>query len=59
MQFELTVTFSCIGGGEGLTGLKGSAPPQHINVDNNARFRYLDDYWFLYYLRGERDTQSG
>jgi len=33
--------------GGGLTGLKGPASTQHMNVDNNAHFRYLDNDWFL------------
>jgi hypothetical protein len=39
-------SYAAMGSG-GCISSRWSAPPQYINVDNNARFRYLDDYWFF------------
>jgi hypothetical protein len=42
---------------------KSSIPPQKINVDNKARFRYRDSYWFrlidasICWAATEADTQ--
>ena len=43
--------------------LKSSIPPQQIDIDNKARFRYLDGYWFrlidasTYGAKADADTQ--
>jgi hypothetical protein len=42
---------------------KWSSPTQKINVDNKARFGYLDSYWFrlmdtsICWAEAEADTQ--